>query len=174
VPTADRERLGALAIDRLLDLPEVREARRVMVFWSFGSEIDTAGLIEALPARGAAVALPRIEGRDLVPIAYAPGDPTSPTTFGAREPSRGERLDPATLDVVVVPALAFDRGGRRVGYGGGYFDRFLADAAPAAFKVGLGFSVQLVDGPLPSGASDVRLDAVVTDREVVRCAPGRT
>ena len=99
--------------------------KAVMVFSSFGSEVPTGPLIERLRARGIVVALPRIEGADLVAVPFGPGDPVRATTFGAFEPVAAGRLDPAALDVVGVPGVAFDRRGRRIGYGGGYYDRFL-------------------------------------------------
>ena len=79
----------------VLSLPEVERASTVMVFWSFGSEPDTAPLIEALHARGAGVALPQIVDGEMEPRSFAPGDPVTETSFGAWEPSGGERIDPA-------------------------------------------------------------------------------
>ena len=73
------------------------------------------------------------------------------------------------MDVIVTPAVAFDRRGRRVGYGGGYYDRFFLRARSDAFRVGAAFGVQLVDGDLPAGHFDLRVHAVVTESEVVRC-----
>ena len=90
------------------------------------------------------------------------------TSFGAGEPVDGEVIDPSEIDVVVTPAVAFDRSGRRVGYGGGFYDRFLPKTRPDSTRVGIGFDVQLVDDDLPNGHFDLRVDAVVTDAEVVR------
>jgi 5-formyltetrahydrofolate cyclo-ligase len=65
--------------------------------------------------------------------------------------------------------VAFDRSGRRVGYGGGFYDRFFPRTRPDAFRAGIGFGAQIVDGELPGGDFDQRLDAVVTESETVRC-----
>jgi 5-formyltetrahydrofolate cyclo-ligase len=156
--------------DRLLALPEIVAARSALAFWSFGSEIPTQPLIDVLDGRGATVALPAIVDGDLEARVYRPGDPTTATTFGAREPADGRRLDPAQLDVIVTPAVAYDRSGRRVGYGGGFYDRFLPTTREGAFRVGVGWSVQLLDEDLPSGAFDLRVDAIVTPDEIVRCS----
>ena len=91
------------------------------------------------------------------------------TTFGAREPAAGEMVHPAEIDVVATPAVAFDRAGRRVGYGGGFYDRFFPRTRADALRVGVGFGVQLLDEPLPGGAFDLRVDVVVTESETVRC-----
>ena len=149
-------------------MPEVGRASTVMAFWSFGSEPDTAPLMEALDARGVRVALPRIVGGDMEAYAYAPGDAVTATSFGASEPSTGEALDPSAIDVVVTPAVAFDRSGRRVGYGGGFYDRFFPRTRPDTLRVGIGFDLQLVDQDLPSGHFDLGLDAIVTESGVVR------
>jgi 5-formyltetrahydrofolate cyclo-ligase len=166
VPVDVREERAERAIRRFLDLPEVVRARTIMLFWSFGSEVPTGSLIERLHARGVVVALPRIEGGALVPVPYAPGDPTTITTFGAEEPVADARIDPSTIDVVAVPGVAFDRAGRRIGYGGGYYDRFLRGLP--AFAVGLVFGLQVVDQNLPAGRFDLPVDAIVTEEETIR------
>ncbi len=177
LPGAEREALGARAVEHLLGLPELASARTVMAYWSFGSEVPTGALVAALHKRGVRVVLPRIEDGDLVPRAYSPGDPTTATAFGAREPGAGaERVEPAAIDLIVTPGLAFDRQGHRVGYGGGFYDRFFRRAAPAAFRAGLAFALQLLDDELPVGRGDLRVHVVVTERNVARCQerPSRT
>jgi 5-formyltetrahydrofolate cyclo-ligase len=161
-----RERWGNRIADRAIELPEIREAGTVMLFSSFGSEVPTGPMIERLRERGVTVALPRIEDRDLVPVAYVPGDPVRPASFGAVEPVGPDALDAASLDVVIVPGVVFDRSGGRVGYGGGYYDRFLRDLA--AFRVGIAFSLQVVDGRLPAGSFDLPVHAIVTEEETIR------
>lgn len=168
VPVDVRDERAERAVRRFLDLPEVVRARTVMLFWSFGSEVPTGSLIERLHARGVVVALPRIEGGGLVPVPYAPGDPTTTTTFGAQEPVADARLDPSTIDVVAVPGVAFDREGRRIGYGGGYYDRFLRGLP--AFTVALVFGLQVVDQDLPAGRFDLPVDAIVTEDETIRAS----
>jgi 5-formyltetrahydrofolate cyclo-ligase len=165
---ADRERASARIADHVLSLPEVERASVVMVFWSFGSETDTAPLVEALHARGIRVALPRIVDGEMEPHTYAPGDAVTETSFGAREPSEGEALDPSAIDVVVTPGVAFDRSGRRLGYGGGFYDRLFPRTRPDVLRIGIGFDVQLLDEELPSGHFDIGLDGVVTESGVVR------
>ena len=166
---ADERSAGSEAIaERFLELPEVADARTVLGFWSFGSEVDTAPLIAGLRSRGTTVALPRIEGRDAVPVVATPGAPMTETSFGAMEPAKGRVLDVAELDLVVVPGVAFDRSCDRVGYGGGYYDRMLGMRRQGAAAIAVAFSIQIVD-LVPSGAIDRRLDGVVTELEVIRC-----
>ena len=174
MPPERRSAAGARVTDRFLSLPEVGSATTVMIFWAFGSEVPTGPMIERLHERGVRVALPRIEDGDLVPIGYAPGDPTTEVYFGAREPAGGEAIAPATIDVVAVPGVAFDRRGRRIGYGGGYYDRFLRAVghwqprATRPFTVSPAFAVQVLDVDLPAGHFDLPVDAIVTEEETIR------
>jgi 5-formyltetrahydrofolate cyclo-ligase len=164
----ERTHLAHLIGERFLGLPEVETAEVVMAFWSFGSELPTAALLEELDRRGKTVGLPRIVEGELEVRSYRPGDRVSETAFGAFEPVDGRVLDAPEIDVVAVPAVAFDRGGRRVGYGGGYYDRFLPRTR--ATHVGIGFGLQLLPAgqELPAGHFDRPVDVVVTDRETVR------
>jgi 5-formyltetrahydrofolate cyclo-ligase len=170
MPAAERRDLSRRIADRLLALAEVKNAGTVMAFWSFGSEVDTAPLIERLHAAGARVVLPRVEGDEIVAVAFAPGDPATRTPFGAFEPSGTDVVDPWDVDVVVTPGVAFDRRGRRVGYGGGFYDRFLPRTRPGAPPIAVAFALQVVD-EVPGGRADRPVDVVVTEDEVIRCRP---
>jgi 5-formyltetrahydrofolate cyclo-ligase len=163
MPPEERERLGQAVARNLLALPEVRQASTVMAFSSFGSEVDSGPIIEQLARDGRRVVLPRVEGRTIVPVGYRSGDPVKPSSFGALEPAAGEPVGPEEIDVVVVPGLAFDRRGHRVGYGGGFYDRFLGRLRPDALTVGICFSVQVVD-EVPHGRGDRPVDLVVTEQ----------
>jgi 5-formyltetrahydrofolate cyclo-ligase len=168
LPPEDRRARSEAIAPRFLALPEVADAGTVMAFWSFGSEVDTAPLIERLLADGRTTAMPRIEGTHVVPVAYRPGDEVRETSFGAFEPLEGRVLDATDLDLVVVPGVAFDDAGRRVGYGGGFYDRLLPGLRPGVPAIALAFSVQLVP-EVPTGGMDRRVDAIVTEGKVIRC-----
>lgn len=161
-----RAAMGEAIVERFLSMPEVASARTVLAFSSFGSEVDTAPLLDRLGERGVSVALPRIEDGELQVVRYRPGDPTRRTAFGAQEPAGGEILPADTVDVVAVPGVAFDRDGRRIGYGGGYYDRLLRRTG--AIPIAIAFSVQVVDDDLPAGSTDVPVVAIVTETETIR------
>jgi 5-formyltetrahydrofolate cyclo-ligase len=171
IDATTRETMATQVADRFLALPEVQVARTVMVFSSFGSELSMEPLIDALSARDVLVGLPKIAADALEVRAFRPGDPTTVTSFGALEPSDGAPIDPHAIDVVVTPAVAYDRMGRRVGYGGGFYDRFLPRTRPDTVRVGIGAPVQLVDEDLPAGAFDLRVHVIVTPNGIVRCPP---
>ena len=168
LPERDRAAASMTIADRVAGLGEAQDAGSAMVFWSFGSEVDTVPLIDRWLDGGKVVALPRIEGSDVVPVSYIRGAPTSETSFGAMEPIGGRLLDPAELDLVIVPGVAFDRSGNRVGYGAGYYDRFLRRTRPGVPAVAVAFAVQVVP-EVPAGGTDRRVDAIVTETEVIRC-----
>ena len=171
LPQAERIRLATSVTGRFMALPEVARAKTVLAFWSFGSELPTAPLIAGLHDRGVVVALPRIIEGELEARSYRPGDAVSDTTFGAFEPTGGSLVDPTEIDMIAVPAVAFDRECRRVGYGGGFYDRFLPRTRRDASRVGVGYGLQLLPPgrALPAGHFDLRVDLVVTESETLRC-----
>jgi len=137
-------------------LPEFAAAGTVMAFNGFGSEPDTDPLVARLAADGKRLLLPRIEDGDIV-VCDAAG-PLRTSRIGVSEP-QGPALDPSLVEFVVVPGLAFTLEGDRLGYGGGFYDRFLPSVhAPNA---GVCFTEQLVD-ELPMNAHDVRVQRVIS------------
>jgi 5-formyltetrahydrofolate cyclo-ligase len=164
---AERATMGERIVERFLALPELARARAVMAFWSFGSEVPMDPLIASLVERGVTVALPRVVDGQIEPRTWAPGEPVTETHFGAREPEGGRVLDPAEIDVVATPGVAFDRAGGRVGYGGGFYDRFFPRTT--AVRSAVAFGVQLVDGALPGASFDLPVHVIVTEAETIRC-----
>lgn len=151
---------------RLL-LPLLGEAGRIAFYRAQAAELDPAEAMEAAASAGRTVALPRVHG-DGAALAFhrwRPGDPLIAGALGIEEPAH----DTPTVapDAIIVPLVAFDRAGRRLGQGGGFYDRTLA-AYPDALRVGLAWSVQEVD-EVPVEPWDAVLDAVVTEREWIEC-----
>ena len=173
-----RARCAQAATDLLLDLPEVAAARVVAAFVSTRSEIDTSRAIEGLRRRGVAVVLPRVSAELLPPrLRFHRGEGPSELVFGIfglLEPGPGcPEVAPHDIDVFMVPGLAFDARGGRVGYGGGYYDELMAYVrahpdGPSGFFLGFGYDFQLTES-CPTGEWDVPIDCVVTDARVVRC-----
>ncbi len=176
----ERARSARAAGERLLALPEVAGARRIFACLSFGDELDTWDLVDGWRAAGREIYVPRADPRDRrIHVHRYPCELTT-LAFGLRQPphpKRGERpasevaeaeID-TTLDVAIVLGLGFDRRAYRLGYGSGYFDRFLiGDGAGRPFPaIGLAFETQLVDR-LPVAAHDVPMTAVVTASETLR------
>ena len=135
-------------------------------YWPMGDEMDPRPLMLALASRGHAIALPVTppRGQPLAFRAWAPGAALSPGPMGTSEPVAGEELRP---DVVLVPLLAFDRAGRRLGYGGGYYDRTLA-TLPGAKAIGIAYAGQEM-AEVPAGPQDMRLPLIATEDSVIIC-----
>lgn len=135
-------------------------------YWPMGEEMDPRPLMLALAARGHRLALPVTppRGEPLVFRAWAPGAALRAGPMGTSEPIAGDAIRP---DVLLVPLLAFDRAGRRLGYGGGYYDRTLA-ALPGAKVIGIAYAGQEMP-EVPAGPQDFRLPLIATEAGVIVC-----
>jgi 5-formyltetrahydrofolate cyclo-ligase len=153
--------------DTLLSTPEVEMAGTIAAYVSIGAEPDTQGLLFALWKRGAYVLLPRLlPDSDLDWASYEGPDSLAPGPRGLLEPTEPSRGPDAvaSADVVLVPAVAVDRTGMRLGRGGGSYDRALARVGPAILTVALLYEGELVD-TLPAEPHDQRVRAAVTPSE---------
>lgn len=148
----------------LTNTPGAEGAARVAsAYLPMRTEIDPLPLLAALGAGGASTCLPVVAAR-AAPLqfrAWSVGDPTEPAGFGTREPAPS--LPPVRPDLLLVPLLAFDRTGYRLGYGGGYYDRTLRSLRDRGrvWAIGVAFDEQEIDA-VPHLDYDERLDAVAT------------
>jgi 5-formyltetrahydrofolate cyclo-ligase len=138
--------------------------KSVFIYLSFSSEAKTDKLVETLLANGIKVYAPRVEGKEMVAVPLVEDGDFDLSDYGVREPI-GQAYD-GEIEAAIVPFLAVDLRGVRLGYGGGYYDKFFAKH-PEIFKVGYGYDFQIVD-ELPESETDVRLNAIVTDQRVIR------
>jgi 5-formyltetrahydrofolate cyclo-ligase len=148
-------------------------ARFLMGFLPTPDEPDLTEVLGRGPVGRKTLCLPRVDwaAGTMVPVAVTSLDEgIAPGRHGLREPVGGTAIDPKDLGVVIVPGLAFDERGNRLGRGGGFYDRFLATTP--AFRIGVCFEVQLAPS-VPAGPLDVPMDAVVTERRVIRPSPPR-
>ncbi len=150
---------------RLARLPEFGRAAVVGCYLARPREVQTEDLLRACRAAGKTVCVPasRPATADYGWARLDPGAALVAGPWGVLEPERPIWCAGSELDFVVAPGVAFDRQGRRLGRGGGHFDRLLADVA--AFKAGVAFEAQLV-AKAPAAAHDVRMDVVVTESNV--------
>ena len=159
------------AIERNL-LEVIDGANPVLVYASKPGEVDTSGLIDRLLARGVRIVVPIIEQETRTLRLSFLQDPAvlQPSTFSVPEPVGCEiPADPAEIDLVVVPMMAFDRQGFRLGYGAGYYDRFLSEY-PRMKKIGVAFSCLELDR-VPADDRDVPMDVIVTEEDVIDISP---
>lgn len=159
--------------ESVFDLDAYAAAEAIMCYVSYGSEVATQSIIDRAMQDGKRVVIPYCEDNELGTFAFAGFDELNPGTLGILEPPAELRrlpqrqVPPAEIDLLIIPGLAFDRDGGRLGQGKGYYDRFLPRATGAA-RVALAFACQLVDA-VPRGPNDQRVDVIVTEQEVIRC-----
>ncbi|HET9597876.1 MAG TPA: 5-formyltetrahydrofolate cyclo-ligase [Anaeromyxobacteraceae bacterium] len=165
---ADRARASDAIAARLVALEAFRSARAVGLYAPLGAEVDTAAIARAAEAAGKRVAWPRLAPSDrAMAFALCPPDALRPGPARALEPPAAAPACPiAEVDLVVVPGVAFDAEGRRLGRGRGHYDATLRSLRPGAACVGLAFEAQLVPA-LPEEPHDARVDAVVTEARIV-------
>lgn len=149
------ERLGTHLLDSMTFPP----GAVIAGFWPMSDEIDIRLLLGRLHDRGHGIGLPVTGGRRqaLVFRSWQPGATLLPGPFGTSHPAGAE----VTPDVLLMPLLAFDRHGNRLGYGGGYYDRTIAQL-PQALRIGCAFACQELDS-VPTGPYDQRLHAIATE-----------
>ena len=149
----------------------LRQARRVAIYLGHASELDTAPLLRALHRRGLAVYIPEVlPSQRMSFVRLRPGTPLRRGRLGLRQPAIGRpRCNARQLQIILLPLLGFDHRGRRLGQGGGYYDRALAGCRNRfrPLRVGYAYAVQQVDA-VPADDWDIGLDMVVTEQGVRR------
>ncbi|MBI2368772.1 MAG: 5-formyltetrahydrofolate cyclo-ligase [Deltaproteobacteria bacterium] len=168
--SAEVEGWSRQAQERLLGLPAFAEARAIALYWSARNEVRTDRLFEAACAARKVAVFPRLTPDRRAICFYPLRSPEElvPGPFGLLEPPGNGRapVEPGALGLIVVPGLAFDRQGHRLGYGRGYYDRWLGEITGRPTLVGLAYAFQIVD-QIPASPADHRMEVVVTDRGIL-------
>lgn len=133
-----------------------------LLYSDFRNEVMTKPMIDKLVNMGKNVFLPVVKGDDIIIAKYC-GDALISGAYGILEPDTDCVADASAIDVFVVPGIAFDRNGGRIGFGKGYYDRLLAKAKNNSKKIALAFEMQIVSDAF-SESFDVMMDAIVTEK----------
>ena len=164
---AYRAESDAKIFQNLIALPEYQAAETVFAYFSVKGEADTRRLLAAAAAAGKRVALPVVLGDGQMVFALAQSTLVPGKSFAIPEPdAESPRIEPQKGDILIVPALCFDRQGYRLGQGGGYYDRYL-EKYPGIFTAGLCREKLLMDA-VPREPYDRRVDCVVTELQTAR------
>lgn len=167
LPDAACEARSKQITQRVRALAELRNAETVLAFASIRSEVRTGALIDAFHASGKVVALPRVTDDTLVLHRVKSGDTLEEGSFSVPEPSvDAPVVDPASVELALVPALAVDPRGYRIGYGGGFYDRLLPQLRNAR-TCAVAFDFQLI-AEVPELPFDEAVDIVITDARMIR------
>lgn len=164
---AERNSLSECITARLLELNAYRKAGCVMAYVGFGSEFGTARFVAGTLSQGKTLVLPRVEPGNRALKLYAVQDPERQLeagVWGIRQPRADQCVEVAAsrVEFVLVPGVAFTRRCERLGYGGGFYDRFICSLAPRPALVAAAFALQVLP-ELPISESDQRVDLVMTE-----------
>lgn len=158
--------------DKLFHTNEYINSKTIFGFISFGSEINTHTLIEEIINDGKKVGVPYTYPKEKIMIVSEIKNLKNDLeigNYGILTPRESELkpINPKDIDLVLVPGLAFDKKGYRVGYGGGYYDRFFEKINENAIKIGLAFDLQLVEEN-PRDRFDIPVDYIITENDIIK------
>lgn len=138
----------------------------IMLYSDFKNEVITKGIIESCLEKNKKVILPKVikESRDILPCLITGFNELNPGTYGIFEPDGINVIDKNEIELVIVPGVAFDASGYRIGYGAGYYDRFLKGYN--GIKAGICYSIQLVKNAWPD-QFDIKMDYLITERGII-------
>ncbi len=167
---------SARITEKVKSLPEFEKAGLIMFYLDFRNEVATGELIKYCLENGKRVVIPITDTKNtrLIPseLKDFPGDLT-PGTWGIMEPKPEcvRPVEPTAIDFVIVPGVSFDAGGNRLGYGGGFYDRFLRQTRPDTVFAALAFELQIRDDVCPE-EHDYPVHYVVTEDRAIKCKQG--
>ena len=158
--------------NRFLNLPQLKNAKKIMAYASMRNEIETFELMEELLDQGYLLYLPYTK-KDVTDLGIAEindlDSDLKEGVYGVQEPEAKIRMEevPEDLDLIIVPGACFTSDGYRIGYGGGYYDSFLSKHAAGALKVGFCYDRFIVDS-IPVEKHDVSVDIIITEKEIIK------
>lgn len=160
-------------LDTMKKMDFYKNANNVMLYISFGKEVSMKPIIDDLQSRGKRVFIPVSVPATKALIVSELKDYENDLEvghFGVMEPKEEalRPVDPSILDLVIVPGVAFDKRGYRIGYGGGYYDRFIPRLPEKATTVSLAFDMQLID-KIPTSHYDMAVQYIITEEQFIEC-----
>ncbi len=175
LPVAEQVEKSEKILVSLLELPEIQKSSTIFVYVNFRSEVQTLPFLRWCIQQGKRVTVPLTLVRERQLQAIRITDPDKDLGLGycgIPEPvldlRRTMEIDPASIDVVVIPGSVFDRRGGRLGYGGGYYDRFLSRDAPGATRIALAYELQLIE-TVELQPHDQLMDRLITEQNSYSC-----
>lgn len=168
---SERHEKSSSAIQNFWSLPEMKHWSTLFIYVNFRSELETLELINLCLSQGKRVAVPLVDASTVSMIPLLIQDPEKDLVSGyygipEPDPQKSLRVAPREIDAAVIPGSVFDIQGGRLGYGGGYYDRFLVNDAPQAKRIGLAFEMQVVE-KVPVEPHDQPLDILITEKRTV-------
>ncbi len=165
----ERREKSKTILENILQKEEYKKAERVFVYISMGAEVETTELIQQAWRGGKTVAVPKTaKGRKMYFLPMTSFEALEKSKFGVYEPIGGEEdtLIPQEDDLFLIPGVVFDTKKNRMGYGGGYYDRYFAENREIR-KIGLAFQMQVQEEEIPTEETDIPLDEIITENGVI-------
>ena len=150
---------------RILSLPEFSNAERILSYASYRNEVITDYIVEEALKAGKEVALPRVCGEFMQFYHYDRSTRMQKSSMGIEEPEGDTPIIPGR-DLMIMPGMAFDRNRNRIGYGGGFYDRYL-QKYPQIITIAVAFGFQIFE-EIPSEITDIRPQMIITEKEILR------
>jgi len=149
-----------------------QDAKVIMCYLAFGREVNTRPIIEKAWQEKKQVIIPVCQTTtiEIIPSLLTSFEDLEPRTMGILEPKEGKLnpVDPKIIELALVPGVAFDLWGHRIGFGAGYYDRFLPELKPGTTKIALAHEVQISSTPLPAENYDVLMDYICTEKDLYK------
>ncbi|APM38869.1 5-formyltetrahydrofolate cyclo-ligase [Clostridium kluyveri] len=161
----EKEKLDSIIFEKVIKSEEYNKAKSVFIFVSYKSEADTHNIIKAALKEGKLVCVPKVIYKNgyMEAVRIYDFNELKEGAYKILEPQNTNlKVEETSIDICYVPGLAFDKSGGRVGYGGGYYDRFLKKLRNDSKKIGLAYSFQILD-KVPMGKYDVCMDGVISN-----------
>lgn len=158
-------------LDKLLKSEMYIKSKNIFTFINYGSEVDTKKFIIKAIADGKKIFVPKTikSTREMKALEISSLENLKPDNWGILEPETFNReINKQELDLIIVPGVAFDRNGNRIGYGGGYYDRYFSDLNSTIKKVVLAYDIQLMES-FQCEDHDIKVDFIITEREIIEC-----
>ncbi len=159
----ERIKKDKIIIEKIMNFEEFIKANNIMIYYPFRSEVNLLSLIELCKEKNFYFPVVDFEKKELKVAKY--NGKFKQNKFGILEPENSEIIDKNELDLVLVPGVVFDLRGYRIGYGGGYYDRFLSNIN--SYNCGVCYDEQIV-GIIPASSEDVALNYIISDRRIIR------
>ncbi len=174
LPVELQEQYSSRIIKHVLEMDLFKRAATVFIYVDFRSEVKTQSLINTMFSLGKKVVVPvtLLDERDLLPVQIRNLESDLvPGYASILEPVESIRItnyiSPESIDIIFLPGSVFDESGGRMGYGGGFYDRFVSGKAPQAHRVGLCYELQMVQ-KAPLQDHDERMDTIVTEKRIIQ------
>ena len=152
-------------ISKLISLEEFKEAKKILCYVSFGSEVYTHGFIKAYSSiKNIAVPVVNKEKNELILSCIRDWKELSTGAYGILEPKKIKKANPKEIEIAIIPGIAFDKRGYRIGYGEGYFDRLLSKMN--AIRIAIAYELQIVN-KIPDEKHDMKMDKIITEKRIL-------